>query len=417
MIKKVFLLGAYDRFNYGDLLFPIIVEKILKSFSPQLECYPYALIESDLSVFGARKTRPIRELYERVRATEDRVVIVAGGGVLGASWGSMRMNLSSGAGTGLLELVARLVGSERFNTYCQKRFGSPSPWPWIVSAGDFGVNMKVLYNGVGGSYLGRLSSEERTRIIEKLRTSTFLSVRDGETKRILAPIDSDNGVKLVPDSAVVMSRLFSKDMLRQMVTPPTREKIEYGKPFLCFQMGLGYGEGQHKELAAALDWVARQYDLSVVLLPIGRAQGHKDHIALRRLKSYVNTPVYLPRNDIGIYDIMALIAESALFIGTSLHGAVTCQSFAVPHLGLAGVTKLEFYLKTWEVPLQMECAKILSLPKRVTEVLALPKKELERNRDRLVDLAMDNFKDLASVIGIGPSFRLAPSPDLHEAAY
>ena len=53
MKKSVYLLVAYDRFNYGDLLFPVIVSKVLNNISPNVECTPYALIESDLSRFGA----------------------------------------------------------------------------------------------------------------------------------------------------------------------------------------------------------------------------------------------------------------------------------------------------------------------------------------------------------------------------
>lgn len=393
--KKIFLLGAYDRFNYGDLLFPIIVENILKSFSPQLEFYPYALIESDLSVFGARKTLPINTLYQRVATTEDRVVIFAGGGVIGASWGSMRMNLSTGIETRMLKLFRRFLGPAKFDAYCQKHFASPSRWPWVADSSDFGVETKVLYNAVGGSFMGRINSEEREAIIDKLNGSAYLSVRDAETKRILARIDKDDRVKLVPDSAVVMSRLFSKTKLRKLISPSVREKIEEGRPYFCFQIGLGYAEGEFAVLAAALELIAKINDWEIVLLPIGRAQGHEDHTWMRKLKPHITGNAFMPRDDIGIYDIMALIAESELFIGTSLHGAVTSQSYAIPHIGLSGVTKLEFYLETWEIPSQVECANVANLPKRVADVVATQRKELEDNRNKLIDIAMGNFKNLA----------------------
>ena len=50
-----------------------------------------------------------------------------------------------------------------------------------------------------------------------------------------------------------------------------------------------------------------------------------------------------------IYDIMYAISCSGLFIGTSLHGNITAMSYAVPHLGLSNIPKLDQYLKYWDV--------------------------------------------------------------------
>jgi len=401
MKKPVFLLGAYDRFNYGDLLFPIIVERVLKDFDSRVECTPYALIESDLSRFGAKPTRPMRELFESGRTTSESVVLVAGGGVLGASWASMRRNVSQSWLEGLL--LAQLIlrsGEARFNARYQKKFGSNSAWPWVVSPDDFDVPQKVVYNGVGGSYLGRLPAKEREGITAKLAESTFLSVRDAETKRLLASIDENDRIQLVPDSAVVMSRLFPKEKLREMLSPHVLAWVNRARPYLCFQMAIAHETERFPEIADAIDQIARKHHLDVVLLPIGRAQGHEDHTALRRLNKHLSGAAFQPADDIGIFDIMALIAESALFVGTSLHGAVTAQAFAVPHLGMAGIGKLAFYLDTWEVPSQRAPVEIEDMVQRTAEVLALPADDLEQNRDRLIARAMENFLAIAQALGL-----------------
>ena len=42
---KAILLGAFDRFNYGDLLFPLVVRNELAACSPETEqlCTPWSI--------------------------------------------------------------------------------------------------------------------------------------------------------------------------------------------------------------------------------------------------------------------------------------------------------------------------------------------------------------------------------------
>lgn len=73
------LVGAYDRFNYGDMLFPYIIEYILdKNFiSYELTCY--GLRKSDFTNVGAKETKRMAEM------PMDGYVIVAGGDTMVAN--------------------------------------------------------------------------------------------------------------------------------------------------------------------------------------------------------------------------------------------------------------------------------------------------------------------------------------------
>ena len=46
--KKIAVLGAFDRFNYGDLLFPIILEKLLDKNKNEYDIEFFALVELQL---------------------------------------------------------------------------------------------------------------------------------------------------------------------------------------------------------------------------------------------------------------------------------------------------------------------------------------------------------------------------------
>ncbi len=55
-----------DRYNYGDLLFPIVTRTALKALLGSNHRYDFAqygLARSDLSVYGALPSMGIRDLY------------------------------------------------------------------------------------------------------------------------------------------------------------------------------------------------------------------------------------------------------------------------------------------------------------------------------------------------------------------
>ena len=58
--KTINIIGAFDRYNYGDLLFPIVIEKYIKENKKDLlEKYDlryFGLVESDLSSVGNNKS-------------------------------------------------------------------------------------------------------------------------------------------------------------------------------------------------------------------------------------------------------------------------------------------------------------------------------------------------------------------------
>lgn len=60
-MKSINIIGAFDRYNYGDLLFPIIIEEYIKKYNCELikkyKLEYYALVQSDLSKVGGKRLR------------------------------------------------------------------------------------------------------------------------------------------------------------------------------------------------------------------------------------------------------------------------------------------------------------------------------------------------------------------------
>ena len=87
-------------------------------------------------------------------------------------------------------------------------------------------------------------------------------------------------------------------------------------------------------------------DLEIILCPIGMAPNHEDHKILKEMANASNHfKLIIPRN---IYEIMYLIAYAKIFVGTSLHGIITAQSYNVPFIALnKKIKKTKEYISTW----------------------------------------------------------------------
>ncbi|MGM1331576.1 polysaccharide pyruvyl transferase family protein, partial [Klebsiella michiganensis] len=88
--KHVVLYGAFDRYNYGDNLMPILLERFF--LSEYVKCskdyeFIYASINSsDLSCYKCKPTVPIKSLLKN---DIDYNIIVVGGEVMGADVGTL----------------------------------------------------------------------------------------------------------------------------------------------------------------------------------------------------------------------------------------------------------------------------------------------------------------------------------------
>lgn len=399
--RKAALLGAFDRFNYGDLLFPIVVQNEIVAHSQETSVTVHALAESDLSQYGALKTHSLRSLYQKDALRPGDVVIFAGGGTIGVDWTYMYANLLGRAGNNLLYYLQRLLGSGVADTLSRLALGGRAPFPWVASPEDFPVPVSVAYNAVGGSEFANLSSEIQARTLDRLSKATYLSVRDAETQRLFAAVEKRVAVELAPDSAILMSEQFPLAWLEQHASAHVHT-LTKGENYLCFQANLPYVRKHEERIVAMIEAIFEKHGLRTLLLPIGRYVGLDDQLALRNIFSKLRTPVAVVSDQASLWDIMFVIAHARIFVGTSLHGNITSQSFAVPHLGLGErmKCKVDYYLETWDLPEQARCVQIDDVCEAAGRVLAVPEVLRQKKRTDLIARSHENFGKMAHACGL-----------------
>ena len=400
-MARIALVGAFDRFNYGDLLFPLIVSAELLQNSHATSIRNYALKDSDLSRFGAAPTHALRKMFRDGGLQPGDAVIFAGGGTIGANWSDMHANILGGLGNSMLYYLSRAFGRTRLDGFSRWYFGGRSVGPWVGAPEDYPVDVSVGYNAVGASELENLPSDEESRNIAVIARANYVSVRDTRSMDLLQAIQSETPLYLAPDSAVLMSEKYPVSWLEENAGRELLEHIAAG-PYVCFQADLAFVRRNLERIVAVLADLHSAYGLGAALLPIGRYVGLEDHVALAELQSKLVSPGFLIGAESTVWEIMLVIARANLFVGSSLHGAVTSQSFSVPHLGLDDHRrqKLAYYLGTWDIPEQSTCIGLESVVSCAERVLAVPSEVRERLSRELIDLSHQNFSRLAAACSL-----------------
>jgi len=339
-MKKIKIFAASDRNNYGDLLFPLVIQKIVLKERIHCEIENFGIIKSDLSAFGALPTQSYRQLIQSVKRDkgEEMQIIIAGGEVLGGRWLNILRYISEFWNRiNSNKLLRRIVNRSGFIENYYYRFYKSSR-PFILDH-PFFSKAAIAYNSVGALAAGGILNIKR--YYKYFEQVGVLSVRDNYSLSNFSSVGLK--ARLIPDSALIMSDLFTEE-LQQLVSDPVKEIGM--SPYVFVQLGHSKGPDDLELFAGELETFSRKTGLRVVLCPIGLAMDHNDQKILSKLKSLIPSFIYYdPQN---IYEIMFLLAHSKMYLGTSLHGIITAQSFGVPSIAFTEkIPKLKYYIQTW----------------------------------------------------------------------
>lgn len=345
-MEKILIIGAFDRYNYGDLLFPLIIEKQLDTYDKGFQYEYFGLIKSDLSREGGKPTQDLKAFYDKCEDPDHKVsIIIAGGEALGVTWNSLYAALSKPFQK-VHKHHVRISKMIDLNHIAKKLLKGKTELPFVFDKTDFPGVKNVILNSLGGSGISKSLFERYDFMQAKLHGADYLAVRDRVTINNLQ--ENDLQAHLFPDSAILMSEFYPFNTLEKSITKEVQDYVKTNKgKYVFFQINRKTTVGKESLIAGELDKIYNYDQTQICLCPIGKALNHDDHEALKSVETRLQSPsTYFDADN--IWDIMYLIANSKVYIGTSLHGAITAMSYAVPHVGLV-VEKLDAYLETWGV--------------------------------------------------------------------
>lgn len=132
------------------------------------------------------------------------------------------------------------------------------------------------------------------------------------------------------------------------------------------------------------------------MCPIGTALGHEDDVALEVIYKQIDDKDVVLVKSPTIWDIMSLIKNARLYVGTSLHGVITAMSFGIPFVGVE-VKKIRTYLETWtpETSKLLFC-KIDQISKRTITALEIG----PVNADKQKESVKNSFEKMRKMISM-----------------
>lgn len=316
------LWGTFDLENFGDMLFPRIARMELSRRVPRLELRAW----SPIGYVGRNRFEGAGEPAESLGTWgEERLdelaleldVLVIGGGeiVHDRDW-----ELAPHYGLAPEEMTRRQT--HRF---------------FVEGLGKHEVDVPTAWHAVGIPH--DPDREMAARLCGALAHRAYVSVRDEGSRERLVTAGVDREVLVVPDSAFLIDRLLPPDTLEDRVRrlreagvyPPGEALVLQGNRSLVAQVDA---------VAEQVARLCRERDLVPVLVETGPIHGDgafADAIA-ERLPDALRLPA-----GAGVEDLVAAIAWSTGFVGSSLHGNIVAAAYDRPGLmlNLAGQAKLE----------------------------------------------------------------------------
>ena len=394
MKKDIVLYGAFDRYNYGDNLMPILFKMFIEKYRPQLlqdyEIRFCSIADSNLSAFHAPKTESIEERLGQT--PQGSLVVVVGGEVLGATNFALFFHMQQSELSHRVAKLLRFFLRGLYARMVRKHYGTSWEFPYVIPVSEESP-YRVAYNTIGGSF-SYLPDADVKDLARRVGAASYVSVRDSrshaDVSKSVAPLNT------YPDSVMLVSDLVDDEFLGSRVSDEVKGKLS--GDYLCFQASPHKVREDLGVVARGLSTIAKGRDYKIVLLPIGYASGHDDLRYLRDLAEEVEGATIL--HPLNLWEIMYVIKQSRCFIGTSLHGVITAMAFAIPHFGLnPSIEKVDCFLRDWSVPPFNRSLKMESIIEVLKEDSFYSEAELENNSRRLASLVKENNSRITDLLG------------------
>lgn len=322
-MKRILAIGAYERDNFGDLLFYILTKVYFKDAL----IVPASIIYADMRTTLGEIVLPYKILLEKYKWD---AVITVGGEVGGVNIDSaLHMALSGG--------VRGVYWHSDVSVKTALRSFLMSPQAGQAYIPDISAynnthKLALILNSVGLSNAD-FSDEQ---LIKTLNDSKYIAVRDKKSYQLLK--NNDISSVLVPD-------LVHSIMLKW----PFDQK---SKDYIIFQISNTLADKYGiNTIAQALVIIATKHRMRVVMIAAGTAPLHDSFEQYEKIAKRAND--VLKRQLVSInrnrepLKIVELIACSKLWIGSSLHGRIISIAYSVPRVSLK-VDKVSDYAECWD---------------------------------------------------------------------
>lgn len=326
---RILCVGAYERDNFGDLLFQMVSERYLGD----ADVVYAAPFEADMTELTGLQVPAFGPLLE----TERYDAIWTVGGEVGAT--SVEYAYKAALGAAAFRPFAAAGPDERRAMLAAHQGSVPVESPYLPRASAYAPNLLAagVLNSVGLAAVKTLPPVRKASVIGILKEATRISVRD----RLSSAFLTEEGIAHTLDPDLVQSIAVSRPL-------PDLVRGDY----VLLQISEAHLRkfGMEAFAQAVIDSDVLR-DNPVRLFLAGTAPGHDSVELYRELMARVLAADPSRRIEISTtmkpWDRVDEIAAAKLWIGGSLHGRIVACAYGVPRVSLAK-RKLDEYAQTWD---------------------------------------------------------------------
>jgi hypothetical protein len=396
----IIVFGAFDRHNFGDLLFPHIVSSLL----PDHRLIFAGLAERDLRPYGGHKVHALPDLLMSWHG-EAPVVLHAGGESLGCDAFEAAVMLHSPEEAPNVIRHWDDKPDER-HVWASRYLGVDDYAPYLVAGPHLPKGSRILYNAIGGVDLNSKGPPMRTEVLEKLGQATAAGIRDIATSQCLQ--DEQIACELLPDPAALTAELFDAQIRARAGQKEMGTLLSsFRDGYIAVQFSADFGDDATLQLIAEqLQKVIGDTGYGIVLFRAGAAPWHDDIEVYRRLAARLSRNRVRLFDCLHLWDICALIANSRAYCGSSLHGRIVAMAYGLPRLNIVPdssrvqVSKQAAYAASWESAATNLVAPVSDFKDSLMRALAIPPEERRRIANHCAQAYRHGFAALCRKAGI-----------------
>ena len=371
------LFGAFDRHNFGDLLFPHLMTALL----PERVFAFAGLVERDLLAFGGHRVRALG-------AERPLQLIHVGGELLACTaWQAAVMLLDpAGAAAAIARYDADPVAAA---AWAARQLGTSRLAPYVAGREALAPGGTLILNAVGGVDWPHLPLAHREAVKTALGQADWASVRDHLTQAALRAEGLD--VPLCPDPAVMVAACFGERIAVQQHHGEVQAlRTDFPQGYLALQFSADFGDDATLDaLVRELSRVVAATGLGLVCYRAGAAPWHDDAGLYDILQQRLPPGTTRLFESLNLWDICALIAASRGAIGSSLHGRIVALAYGLPRVSLIPPQqgdrplKAAAFAETWEPDSVPRGVTVDEIERAVMQALAAPTDVLQDNAANL----------------------------------
>lgn len=290
--------GTFDVDNYGDLLFPLVLERRLSDV-----CEEIIHISPTSGPPVWEDCVPTVGFDEFLEGGEDVDGVVIGGGQIVRTAPTFLETYDRG-------------GVSAFTTYPNLWLGAA-----YVAARN---NVPLCWNAPGvSSSFGPVASE---LIKWSASVTDYLAVRDETSRRSLEEAGVSRNINVVPDSAIEISSLWGEGEISSAYQEVFARRNRPVPPrTIVFHVNTRWMGEEAAAVAARIDRICKKLNSTPILVAIGPCHGD-DEVQLQVSREMGTDPLVIDQPK-SLLEITACIAHSYAYFGSSLHGMIAACSF------------------------------------------------------------------------------------------